>query len=35
MNSVVPLPTLLAFGLPPIGFIVAIIVIYLRTSEEE
>ncbi len=35
MNEVMPLTTLLAFGLPPIAFIVAIIVFYLETSEEE
>jgi hypothetical protein len=35
MNEVMPLTTVLAFGLPPIGFIIAIIVHYLTTSEED
>jgi hypothetical protein len=30
-----PLGTLLGFGLPPIGFIIAIICHYAFTSEEE
>jgi hypothetical protein len=35
MNEVMPLSTLLGFGLPPIVFIVAIICYYLLTSEED
>jgi len=35
MSEQVSLTTVLAFGLPPIALIVAIIVFYLRTSEEE
>jgi hypothetical protein len=35
MNDVMPAGTLLAIGLPPIGFIIAIICIYLSKSEED
>jgi hypothetical protein len=35
MNDVIPLGTILAFGLPPIGFIIAIVCYYAFTSEED
>jgi hypothetical protein len=35
MNDVMPLGTILAFGLPPIGFIIAIVCYYAFTSEED
>jgi hypothetical protein len=35
MNEVMPASTLLAIGLPPIGFIIAIICIYLSKTEED
>jgi hypothetical protein len=35
MNEVMPLTTVLAFGLPPVGFIIAIILHYVFTSEED
>jgi hypothetical protein len=35
MNEIMPLTTIVGFGLPPIGFIAAIIVYYLVTSEED
>jgi hypothetical protein len=35
MNQVMPVGTLLAFGLPPVGFIVAIVIYYLATGKEE
>jgi hypothetical protein len=35
MTDPMPVGTLLAFGLPPVGFIVAIICFYVFTSEEE
>lgn len=35
MNDVMPVSTLLVIGLPPIGFIIAIVCIYLFKSEED
>jgi hypothetical protein len=35
MGNPMPLGTLLGFGLPPICFIIAIILHYVFTSEEE
>jgi hypothetical protein len=35
MNDVMPLGTILAFGLPPICFIIAIVCYYAFTSEED
>jgi hypothetical protein len=35
MNEVMPVTTILAFGLPPVGFIIAIIVHYVLSSEED
>jgi hypothetical protein len=35
MNDVMPVTTVLAFGLPPVGFIIAIILHYVFTSEED
>jgi hypothetical protein len=35
MNDVMPVTTVLAFGLPPIGFIIAIILLYVFSSEED
>ena len=35
MNEVMPLSTILAFGLPPLAFIIAIICFYALTSEED
>jgi hypothetical protein len=35
MSEVMPVTTVLAFGLPPIGFIIAIICFYALTSGEE
>jgi hypothetical protein len=35
MDEVMPLSTVLAFGLPPIGFIIAIVCYYVFTSEED
>ena len=35
MNEVMPASTLLAIGLPPLGFIVAIICIYIFKTEED
>ena len=35
MNDVMPVTTVLAFGLPPIGFIIAVICYYVLSSDEE
>ncbi|MFH1313323.1 MAG: hypothetical protein ABIJ00_08845 [Candidatus Eisenbacteria bacterium] len=35
MDEVMPLSTILAFGLPPIGFIIAIVCYYVFTSEDD
>jgi len=35
MNEVMPASTLLMIGLPPVGFIIAIICIYMFKSEED
>jgi hypothetical protein len=35
MNEIMPLSTILAFGLPPIGFIIAIACYYIFSSEED
>ena len=35
MNDVMPISTLLSIGLPPIGFIIAIVCFYIFTSEED
>ncbi len=35
MNDVMPASTLLAIGLPPVGFIIAIICIYIFKTEED
>ena len=35
MDEVMPITTVLAFGLPPIGFIIAIVCYYAFTSEED
>lgn len=35
MNDVMPLSTLLAMGIPPICFIIAIVCFYALTSEED
>jgi hypothetical protein len=35
MNEVMPVTTVLAFGLPPIGFVIAIICYYALSSKEE
>jgi hypothetical protein len=35
MTEAMPLGTLLAFGLPPIGFIAAIVLYYIFSSKED
>ena len=35
MSDVMPLSTVLAFGLPPIGFIIAVICYFIISSDEE
>jgi hypothetical protein len=35
MSDAMPLGTVLGFGLPPIGFIIAIIVFYIFSARED
>jgi hypothetical protein len=35
MNDIMPVSTLLAIGLPPVGFIIAIVFIYIFKTEED